>query len=91
VALAKDGVGPVVREMKKYCITNSQGREEYITKKKKNKKRRRGGRRTRKTNWINSILRNNCLIQHVIEGKIGERTEVMGRRRRRKQLPGGLE
>jgi hypothetical protein len=33
----------------------------------------------RKANWIGYILRNNCLIQHVIKGTIGERTEVMGR------------
>jgi hypothetical protein len=46
----------------------------------------------RKTNWIGHILRNNCLIQHVIKGKIGERTEVMGRRgRRRKQLLDSLK
>jgi len=42
----------------------------------------------RKASWIGHILRNNCLIQHVIKGKIGEWTEVMeGRgRRRSKQL-----
>ena len=28
----------------------------------------------RKANWIGHILRNNCLIQHVIKVKIGERT-----------------
>jgi hypothetical protein len=32
-------------------------------------------------------LRRNCLLKHVIEGKIEERIEVMGRRgRRHKQL-----
>ena len=37
----------------------------------------------RKSNWIGHILRRNCLVKHVIEGK----TEVTGRReRRRKQL-----
>jgi hypothetical protein len=37
----------------------------------------------RKANWIGHILRRNCLLKHVIEGKI----EGTGRRgRRRKQL-----
>jgi hypothetical protein len=41
----------------------------------------------RKANWIGHILRRNCLLKHVIEGKLEGRIEVMGRRgRRRKQL-----
>jgi hypothetical protein len=41
----------------------------------------------RKANWIGHILRRNCLLKHVIEGKLDGRIEVMGRRgRRRKQL-----
>jgi hypothetical protein len=38
----------------------------------------------RKTNWIDNTLRRNCLLKHVIEGKIGgiEVTERQGRRRR---------
>jgi hypothetical protein len=41
----------------------------------------------RKANWIDHILRRNCVLKHVIEGKLEERTEIMGRRgRRRKQL-----
>ena len=41
----------------------------------------------RKANWIGHILRKNCLLKHVIEGKIEEGVEVMGTRRRRsKQL-----
>jgi hypothetical protein len=41
----------------------------------------------RKANWIGRSLRRNCLLKHVIEGKIEERIEVKGRRgRRRKQL-----
>jgi hypothetical protein len=41
----------------------------------------------REANWIGHILRMNCLLKHHIEGKIGGRTEVTGRRgRRRKQL-----
>jgi hypothetical protein len=46
----------------------------------------------RKANWIGHILRNSCLIQYIIKGKIGERTEVMERRgRRRKQLLDSLK
>ena len=41
----------------------------------------------RKANWIGYILRRNCLLQRVIEGKIKGRIEVTGRRgRRRKKL-----
>ena len=41
----------------------------------------------RKVNWIGHILRGNCLLKYVIEGKIEGRMEVTGRRgKRRKQL-----
>jgi hypothetical protein len=36
----------------------------------------------RKANWIGHILRRNCLLQRVIEGKIKGRLEVTGRRGR---------
>jgi hypothetical protein len=36
--------------------------------------------RQRKVNWIGQMLRRNCLLKHVIEGKIEERREVVGRR-----------
>jgi hypothetical protein len=40
-----------------------------------------------KANWIGHILRRNCLLKHVIEGKAEGRIEMTGRRgRRRKQL-----
>ena len=44
--------------------------------------------RKRKANWIGHILRRNCLLQRVIEGKIQRGIEVTGRqgRRRRKLL-----
>ena len=44
--------------------------------------------RKRKANWIGHILRRNCLLQQVIEGKIKGWIEVTGRRgiRRRKLL-----
>ena len=40
----------------------------------------------RKANWIGHILRRNCLLQRVTEGKIQGRIEVTGRRRRRRKL-----
>ena len=41
----------------------------------------------RKANWIGHILRRNCLLQRVIEGKINGQIEVTGRRvRRRRKL-----
>jgi hypothetical protein len=39
--------------------------------------------RKRTANWIGHILRRNCLLQRVIEGKIKGRIEVTGRRGRR--------
>jgi hypothetical protein len=41
--------------------------------------------RKQKANWIGHILRRNCLLQQVIEGKIQEQIEVTGRRRRRRR------
>jgi len=41
----------------------------------------------RRANWIGHILHRNCLLKHVIEGKIEGRIEVTGRwGRRHKQL-----
>jgi hypothetical protein len=41
--------------------------------------------RKRKANWIVHILRRNCLLQRVTEGKIQGGIEVTGRRRRRRR------
>ena len=44
--------------------------------------------KSRKTNWIGHILRGNCLLKHVTEGKLEGRIKVTERRgRRRKKLP----
>jgi hypothetical protein len=51
----------------------------YVIKEKHTMKRR-------KANWIGHILRRNCLLKHVIEGRIEGRIEVTVRGRRRKQL-----
>ena len=43
--------------------------------------------RKRKANWIGHILRRNCLLKQIIEGKIKGQIEVTRRRgRRRKNL-----
>jgi len=39
----------------------------------------------RKANWIGHILRKNCLLQRISEGKIKGGTEVRGRRGRRRR------
>ena len=41
--------------------------------------------RKRKANWIGHILRRNCLLEHVTEGKIKGQIEVTRRRRRRRK------
>jgi len=45
----------------------------------------------RKGNWIGYILRGNCVLKHVIEGKIEGRIDVTGKRGRSKQLLDDLE
>ena len=40
--------------------------------------------RKRKVNWTGHILRRNCLLQRVTEGKIQGGIEVTGRQRRRR-------
>jgi len=32
-----------------------------------------------KANWIGHILYGNCILQHVIQGKLEERIEAIGR------------
>jgi hypothetical protein len=39
----------------------------------------------RKANWIGNILRRNCLLQQIIEGKIEGGIDVTGRRGRRRR------
>jgi hypothetical protein len=40
----------------------------------------------RKANWTGHILCRKCCLQHVIEGKIKVKIQVIGRWRRRKQI-----
>jgi hypothetical protein len=55
--------------------------------------KRQGGKKhptynkRRKANWIGHNLRSNCLVRHIIEGKIEGNVEATGRRGiRRKKL-----
>jgi hypothetical protein len=41
----------------------------------------------RKANWIGHILGRNCLLKHIIEGKIEGMIEVTGRRGRIRTKP----
>ena len=43
--------------------------------------------RKRKANWIGQILRRNCLLKQVIEGKIKGEIEVTRRQGRRRKKP----
>ena len=45
----------------------------------------------RKANWIGHILRRNCLLKRIIEGKIKGEMEVARRRGRRRHKPWGLQ
>ena len=46
----------------------------------------------RKADWIGHILRRNCPLKHIIDGKEEGRIDVTGRRgRRRKQVPDSLK
>ena len=64
-------VGPIMREMKKCYLRVKEQRNilHDISK--------------RTANWFGHILRRNCLLQRVIEGKIKGRIEVTGRRGRK--------
>ena len=68
-------VGPIMWEMKK-CYLESMKQRKILHEIRK-----------RKANWIGHILRRNCFLKQVMEGKIKGEMEVTRRRgRRRKKL-----
>jgi len=75
------------RRMEKISVTDHVRNEEVLLRVKEQKNILHEIRK-RKSNWIGNILRRNCLLQRVIEGKIQGGIEVTGRqgRRRRKLL-----
>jgi len=75
------------RRMEKISWTDNVRNEEVLLRAKEQRNILHGIRK-RKANWIGHILRRNCLLQRVIEGKIQGGIEVTGRqgRRRRKDV-----
>jgi hypothetical protein len=73
------------RRMEKISWTDHMRNEEVLLRVKKQRNNLHEIRK-RKANWIGHILRRNCLLQMVIEGKIQGGIEVTGKlgRRRRK-------
>jgi hypothetical protein len=58
-------VGPIMCEIRKYYIVKEERNIVHTIKR-------------RKANWIGHILRRNCLLKHVIGGKIEGEIEVDG-------------
>jgi hypothetical protein len=74
------------RRMEKISWTDRVRNEEVLHRVKEDRNILHAIKR-RKANWIGHILCRNCLLKHVIEGKLEGRTEMTGRRgRRHKQL-----
>jgi hypothetical protein len=69
VVLEKDGEDQVDRSVKHEALQRVKKKKNIIHKMK-----------GRKADWIGHILRRNCLLKHVTEGKIEGRIEVTGRR-----------
>jgi hypothetical protein len=72
------------RRMEKISCTNHVRNEEVLLRAKEQRNILHEIN-TRKTYWFGHILRRNCLLQRVIEGKIKGRLEVTGRRGRRRR------
>ena len=70
--------------MEKISWTDRLRNEEVLIRVKEQRYRQREISK-RNANWIGHILRRNCLLQRVIEGKIKGGTEVTGRRGRRRR------
>jgi len=77
--------------MEKISWTDRVGHEEVLHRVKEQRNDVQTVKRM-KANWIGHILCRNCLLRHVIGGKIEEIIEVIGRRgRRRTQIPDDLK
>ena len=66
------------RRMEKISVTDHVRNEEVLLRVKEQKNILHEIRK-RKSNWIGNILRRNCLVQGVNEGKIKRGIEVTGR------------
>ena len=67
-----------VRMMEKISWTDHERNEEVLLRVKEQRNILHEIRK-RKANWVGHILRRNCLLQRVIEGKIKGGIEVTGR------------
>jgi hypothetical protein len=74
------------RRMEKIIWTDRERHEEVLHRVKEKRNILHTIKR-RKANWIGHVLRRNCILKHVIEGKLEGRIEMTRRRgRRSKQL-----
>jgi hypothetical protein len=72
-----EGSGMCWRRMEKISWTDCVRYKEVLHRVKKERNILHTIKR-RKHNWIGHILRRNCILKHVIEGKIDGRIEVIG-------------
>jgi hypothetical protein len=72
------------RRMEKISWTDRVRNEEVLHRVKKERNILHTIKRT-KANWIGHILRRNCLLKQVIEGKLEGRMEMTRRRGRRRK------
>jgi len=68
--------------MEKISWTDRVRNEEVLDSVKDEKHILHTNRRT--SNWIGDMLRN-CILKHIIEGKMETKTEMTGRRRKRRK------
>jgi transposase len=98
LAVEEDGEDQLDRSVKSEVLRSvKNGRDVIIQRRRGRRRRRKRGRRRRRrkrrrrrrrrrrrnVNWICHNLCRNCLLKHVIEGKIYGRKELTGRRGRR--------
>jgi len=75
-----------LRRMEKICWTDRVRNEEMLQRVKEDRNIPHTTKR-RKANWIGHILGRNCLLKHVVEGKMEVRIGVKGIRGRRRKEP----
>jgi hypothetical protein len=69
------------RRLEKISLANRVRNEEVLQRVKEERNILQTVKR-RKANWIGHILRRNCLLKHVIQGKVEGMTGIRGRRRK---------
>jgi hypothetical protein len=76
---------PVLPNQKKQCCKSPNSLTQPVLLRIKEQKIILHEIRKRKANWIGHILRRNCLLQRITEGKIKGGIEVTGRRGRKRR------